>query len=91
MNQWEYKAVYVDSRGRISSEGVEFIRQSGEHRTGFVRRYFNTLGKDGWELVTVQPLGRWETGYYVFKRPGAGDTAAPPPAHAEATGTVQTA
>ena len=38
MNGWDYKVVYVDVRGRISAEGAEFIRQSGEHGTGFVRR-----------------------------------------------------
>lgn len=55
-NQWEYKVVYVDFRGRISSEGSEFIRQEGEHRTGFVRRYLDVLGAEGWELVAIQPL-----------------------------------
>jgi hypothetical protein len=78
MSQWEYKVVYVDSRGRISCEGMEFIREAGEHRTAFVRRYCDALGRDRWELVSIQPLGRWETGYFVFKRPGTGDTAAQP-------------
>lgn len=68
-NQWEYKVVYVDSRGRISSEGSEFIRQSGEHRTTFVRRYLDVLGAQGWELAGIQPMLRMETGYFVFKRP----------------------
>jgi hypothetical protein len=56
MNGWEYRVIYVDFRGRISAEGVEFIRQSGEHRTGFVRRYLETLGKDGWEMTGILPF-----------------------------------
>ena len=43
MDQWEYRVAYVDSRGRISCDGVEFIRQSGEHRTTFVSRYLTAL------------------------------------------------
>ena len=35
MASWEHKVAYVDFRGRISSEGSEFIRQAGEHRTSF--------------------------------------------------------
>lgn len=62
-SQWEYKVSYVDFRGRISSEGSEFIRQEGEHRTGFVRRYLDTLGAEGWELVAIQPLGGLGPGF----------------------------
>jgi hypothetical protein len=71
MANWEYKVAYIDFRGRISSEGVEFIRQpgDGEHRTSFAKRYLDTLGKEGWEIAGVQPLLRMETGYFVFKRP----------------------
>lgn len=72
MSGWEYKVAYVDFRGRISSEGVEFIRQQGEHRTGFVRRYLDALGKEGWEIAAVHPLIRMETSYFVFKRPFPG-------------------
>jgi hypothetical protein len=72
MAQWEYKVVYVDFRGRISSEGSEFIRQSGEHRTAFVRRYLDVLGGEGWELTGIQPLFRMETSYFILKRPGTG-------------------
>jgi len=43
--KWEYRVSYVDFRGRISTEGVEFIRQSGEHRTGFVRKYLDGIGQ----------------------------------------------
>ncbi len=69
MNGLEYKVIYVDFRGRISAEGAEFIRQSGEHRTGFVRRYLETLGKDGWDLTGILPLGRPESSYFILKRP----------------------
>ncbi len=69
MNAWEYKVCYVDFRGRISAEGVEFIRQSGEHRTGFVRRYLETLGKDGWDVTGILPLERPESSYFILKRP----------------------
>ena len=58
MASWEYKIAYVDFRGRISSEGSEFIRQPGEHRTSFVRRYLDVLGQEGWEVAAVQPLRR---------------------------------
>ncbi len=66
---WEYRVAYVDFRGRISSEGSEFIRQSGEHRTAFVRRYLDALGQEGWEVAAVHPLIRTETSYFVLKRP----------------------
>ncbi len=70
MNVWEYKVVYVDFRGRISAEGAEYIRQGGEHRTGFVRQYLETLGKDGWELTGLLPLARPESSYFILRRPG---------------------
>jgi hypothetical protein len=68
---WEYRVAYVDFRGRISSEGSEFIRQSGEHRTAFVRRYLDALGQEGWEMAAVHPLFRRETSYMILKRPTA--------------------
>ena len=69
MVNWEYKVAYVDFRGRISSEGVELIRQPGEHRTSFAKRYLDALGNEGWEVAAVQPLLRMETSYFVLKRP----------------------
>ena len=66
---WEYKIAYVDFRGRISSEGVEFIRQQGEHRTSFATRYLNVLGQEGWEVAAVHPLVRTESSYFILKRP----------------------
>ena len=68
---WSYRVAYVDFRGRISSEGVEFVRQPGEHRTGFVGRYLDSLGQEGWEVAAVHPLIRMETSYFILKRPGA--------------------
>jgi hypothetical protein len=67
-NKWEYQVVYVDPRGRISREGVEFVRQSGENRTTFVKRYLDTLGEEGWELAGLHPLVRTESSYIIFKR-----------------------
>jgi len=69
MAAWQYKIAYVDFRGRISSEGVEFIRQQGEHRTAFVTRYLDVLGQEGWEVAAVHPLLRTETSYLILKRP----------------------
>jgi hypothetical protein len=82
MAQWAYKVVYIDSRGRISVEGVETLRDGNERRSTFVRRYMNSLGKDGWELVGVQPL-TGTSAYYTFKRPAQeGDFADEAPAAA---------
>jgi pimeloyl-ACP methyl ester carboxylesterase len=67
--KWEYRVVYVDPRGRISSEGVEFVRQSGENRTAFMKRYLDTLGDEGWELAGLHPLVRTESSYVILKRP----------------------
>ena len=69
LNGFEYKVVYVDFRGRISSEGAEYIRQGGEHRTGFVRGYLDKLGEEGWELTGLLPLMRPESSYFMLKRP----------------------
>jgi hypothetical protein len=73
--KWEYRVVYVDPRGRISSEGVEFVRQSGENRTSFVTRYLDTLGDEGWEVTALHPLIRTESSYVILKRPKAEATA----------------
>lgn len=65
--QWAYKVAYVDTRGRISSEGLETLI-TNERRSTFVRRYLNTVGKEGWELTDIQPLTA-NSAYYIFKRP----------------------
>jgi hypothetical protein len=67
--QWEYRVAYVDPRGRISCEGTEVTRQSGETRTACVRRYLDGLGNEGWELVGIHPLGGAGAG---FRRRGWG-------------------
>src|SRR5213082_1959737 len=66
MAQWAYKVAYIDYRGRISSEGLETLI-GNERRSTFARRYMNTLGREGWELVGIQPLTA-NSAYYVFKR-----------------------
>ena len=84
MAQWAYKVVYIDHRGQISSEGLQTLI-GNERQSTFIRRYMNTLGKEGWELVTIQPLTA-HSAYYTFKRPAQeGDFAEevypPPRAH----------
>lgn len=80
MAQWAYKVAYIDYRGRISCEGLETLREENERRSAFVRRYMNSLGKDGWELVGIQPL-TGNSAYYVFKRVAQeSDFAQEPPA-----------
>jgi pimeloyl-ACP methyl ester carboxylesterase len=69
LQKWEYRVVYVDPRGRISSEGVEFVRQSAENRTAFVKRYLDVLGEEGWEVTALHPLVRMEASYVILKRP----------------------
>jgi hypothetical protein len=79
MEQWAYKVAYIDYRGRISSEGLETLI-GNERRSTFARRYMNTLGKEGWELVGIQSLTA-NSAYYVFKRPAQeGDFADEAPA-----------
>jgi hypothetical protein len=75
-DKWEYRVVYVDPRGRISAEGVEFVRQSGENRTAFMKRYLDTLGEEGWDLAGIHPLIRMESSYMVLKRPKVAAEAA---------------
>ncbi len=82
MAQWAYKVVYIDYRGRISVEGVETLIGMNERRSAFARRYMNSLGKDSWELVSLQPL-TGNSAYYIFKRPAQeGDFADEAPATA---------
>lgn len=82
MDQFEFSVAYVDTRGRISRDGVEFIRKSGEHRTSFVARYLTALGREGWNVSAIQHLGRPETAYYILQRPLAEGASA----EAEQTG-----
>ncbi len=85
MAQWAYKVAYIDYRGRISSEGEQTLI-GDERRSAFARRYLNTLGSDGWELVGIQPLTA-NSAYYIFKRPAQeGDyTAQTAPSAAQET------
>jgi len=85
MAQWAYKVVYIDFRGRISCEGLETLI-ANERRSAFARRYMNTLGREGWELVGIQPLTA-NSAYYTFKRPAQESDYAEetPPAASQAT------
>ena len=69
MTQWAYKVVYIDYRGRISCEGVETLIGGNERRSAFARRYLNGLGREGWEVIGIQPLSP-TSAYYILKRPG---------------------
>ncbi len=85
MAQWAYKVVYIDYRGRISSEGLETLI-GNERRSTFARRYMNGLGREEWELVSIQSLTS-NSAYYIFKRPAQeGDYAeeTPPAASQQA-------
>ena len=75
MATFEYHVAFIDYRGRISAGGHETVI-GNERRTAFVKRYLDSLGTEGWELVGIQPMSP-HTAYYVFKRPGrAGEHAA---------------
>lgn len=100
MAQWAYKVVYIDHRGQISSEGLQTLIGNERHST-FIRRYMNSLGKEGWELVGIQPLTA-HSAYYTFKRtaqegdfadeaPAAASESAPSQGSATAGPNVETA
>jgi hypothetical protein len=74
--KWEYKVVYVNFRGQISSEGEQVMIGRGERRSSFVREYLDELGQQGWELTGVSPLADTENSYFIFKRPSTGDKPA---------------
>lgn len=67
-SKWEYKVAYVDNWDRTSVEGSEHHPEEGERKSAFGRRFLNTMGAGGWELVGIQHTmpGR---SYYIFKRP----------------------
>ncbi len=66
--KWEYKVAYVEGFRRVSVEGEEHFPEEHERHTGFGRRFLNSMGSEGWELVDVQ-VTMPNAGYYVFKRP----------------------
>jgi hypothetical protein len=82
---WQYKVVYVDVRGRVSSEGEEQIIDKNERQSAFIRGVLNQYGADGWEMVGIQHLGMRQTAYYIFKKEGEGKGREVPPA-TETTG-----
>jgi hypothetical protein len=75
--KWEYKVVYVNFRGQVSSEGEQVIIGRGERRSAFVRQYLDELGLQGWELAGVSPLAETENSYLIFKRPYTGTNTPP--------------
>ncbi len=85
--RWEYKVVYVNFRGQISSEGDQVIIGRGERRSSFVREYLDELGQQGWELSGVSPLAETENSYFIFKRPATGK--ATPTARVQQQGQVE--
>ena len=90
MAQWAYKVVYLDTRGRISCEGQATQISSNERHSSFMRRYLNSLGKENWELMSIQPLTS-NSAYYIFKRPAQdGDYAEETPAAASQPSTPPT-
>jgi hypothetical protein len=54
---------------------VEFVRQSGENRTAFMKRYLDTLGNEGWEVTGIHPLVRTESSYVFLKREKTAEAA----------------
>lgn len=82
--RWEYKVVYVNFRGQISSEGQQATIERGARRSSFVRQYLDELGSQGWELSGVSPLGPTENSYFIFKRPATGE----PKPQAQATNSA---
>ncbi len=86
--RWEYKVVYINFRGQISSEGDQVIIGRGERRSSFVREYLDELGQQGWELSGVSPLAETENSYFIFKRPATGE-ATPAPTRSTQHGTIE--
>jgi hypothetical protein len=66
--QWEYRVVFVNFKGQISSDGQQVVIERGERRTSFIRKYLNKLGKQGWELTGTNPIDEGQSSYFVFKR-----------------------
>lgn len=68
LQKWDYKMVYVEGWRRVSVEGDETYPEDHERQSGFGRRFLNSMGADGWELVGIQHTMPG-CAYYVFKRP----------------------
>jgi hypothetical protein len=65
--RWEYKVAYVEGWRRVSVEGEESMPEAHERHSAFGRRFLNTMGADGWELVDIQ-ITMPNCAYYVLKR-----------------------
>ena len=62
MTKWEYKIVNHIPKSVWKPEKIEY---------GFLRSQMNSLGEDGWELVSVNPEQFKGSRYdvFFFKRP----------------------
>jgi hypothetical protein len=60
MARWRYKHIRLNDRGRGITQEIDVLDVDGERLTGWgdsktmptVPQLFDSLGKDGWELVT---------------------------------------
>ncbi len=76
--KWEYKVVYINFKGQISSEGEQVLIGRGERRSSFVRKFLDEVGAEGWELTGVSPLADSENSYFIFKRHYTGEAKTVP-------------
>ena len=64
MGSWEYKLLSIRTKGGL-------VRQMNYHED--LADQCNTVGRDGWELVSAVPLtearGRTQAVNLIFKRP----------------------
>ena len=64
MGSWEYKLVSIKTKGGI-------VREMNYNED--ILDQCNTVGRDGWELVSAVPLteahGRTQAVHLIFKRP----------------------
>lgn len=57
---WEYKVIYYDDRPQSGTSGTRARSSASESK-------LNTLGKEGWELVSVR-TGSGSEAVFYFKR-----------------------
>lgn len=58
---WQYAHLYYSASALVSASGIA--------TQAAVLRELETLGRDGWELVSVAPLPGVDALAYYFKRP----------------------
>jgi hypothetical protein len=70
MQQWEYLSVVLDRAGGVKHPRYLNNTEQEAWRDGpDALTYFNTLGKEGWELIAFAG----ENEEYLFKRPLTGE------------------